>query len=49
MTLGTGRAHILRAALESIAYQVNDLVKAMTCKAGIGLKELRVDGGPTKK
>lgn len=48
MTLGTGRAHILRAALESIAYQVNDLVKAMTCKAGIGLKELRVDGGPTK-
>lgn len=48
MTLGTERAHILRAALESIAYQVSDLVKAMTSKAGIALKELRVDGGPTK-
>lgn len=48
MTLGIGRAHVLRAALESIAYQVNDLVKAMTCRAGIELKELRVDGGPTK-
>lgn len=48
MTLGTTRAHILRAALESIAYQVNDLVRAMTRRAGIALKELRVDGGPTK-
>lgn len=48
MTLGTERAHILRAALESIAYQVNDLVKAMTGKAGITLKEVRVDGGPTR-
>ena len=48
MTLGTSRAHIVRAALESIAYQVTDLVSAMTEKAGIKLKELRVDGGPTK-
>jgi len=48
MTLATTRAHFLRAALESIAYQVNDLVKAMTSKAGIDLKEIRVDGGPTK-
>lgn len=48
MTLATTRAHFLRAALESIAYQVNDLVKAMTVKAGINLKEIRVDGGPTK-
>lgn len=48
MTLGTGRAHVLRAALESIAYQVSDLVKAMTGRAGIELKELRVDGGPTR-
>ena len=48
MTFATTRAHFLRAALESIAYQVNDLVKAMTVKAGIGLKEIRVDGGPTK-
>ena len=48
MTLGTGKPHVLRAALESIAYQVNDLVKAMTTQAGIKLKEIRVDGGPTK-
>lgn len=48
LTLGTTRAHFLRAALESIAYQVNDLVKAMTVKAGVVLKEIRVDGGPTK-
>lgn len=48
MTFATTRAHFLRAALESIAYQVNDLVKAMTAKAGINLKEIRVDGGPTK-
>jgi len=48
MTLGTTRAHVLRAALESIAYQVNDLVSAMTQRAGITLRELRVDGGPTK-
>ncbi len=48
MTFATTRAHFLRAALESIAYQVNDLVKAMTTKAGINLKEIRVDGGPTK-
>ena len=48
MTLGTERAHLLRAALESIAYQVNDLVKTMTFQAGIDLKEIRVDGGPTK-
>jgi glycerol kinase len=48
MTLGTGRAHIVRAALEAIAYQVKDLVDLMTCRAGIPLKELRVDGGPTR-
>ncbi len=48
MSLATTRAHILRAALESIAYQVNDLVKAMTEQAGVALRELRVDGGPTK-
>ena len=48
MTLGTEKAHVLRAALESIAYQVKDLVDLMTGQAGIRLKELRVDGGPTK-
>lgn len=48
MTLNTGKAHVLRAGLESIAYQVKDLVDMMTAQAGIGLKGLRVDGGPTK-
>ena len=48
MTLGTGKAQILRAALESIAYQIKDLVDMMSQKAGISLQELRVDGGPTK-
>lgn len=48
MTLGTGRAHVARAGLEAIAYQVKDLVDGMTGQAGIALKALRVDGGPTK-
>lgn len=48
MTLASTKAHVVRAALESIAYQVTDLIKAMTDKAGINLREIRVDGGPTK-
>ena len=48
MTLGTGKAHVARAGLEAIAYQVKDLVDGMTGQAGIALKTLRVDGGPTK-
>ncbi len=48
MSLGSSRAHVCRAALESIGYQVADLVKAMTETAGIELKEIRVDGGPTR-
>ena len=48
MTLGSTRAHVCRAALESIGYQVADLVKAMTETAGIALREVRVDGGPTR-
>ncbi|MCQ2146937.1 MAG: glycerol kinase GlpK [Bacteroidales bacterium] len=48
LTLGTGKPHICRATLESIAYQVTDLISAMTNQAGIALKEVRVDGGPTK-
>ncbi len=48
MTLGTERNHILRATLESIAYQINDLVGTMAGQAGIAVKEMRVDGGPTK-
>jgi glycerol kinase len=45
MTRGTTRAHIARAALEAIAWQVADLGVAMTEDAGLPLTELRVDGG----
>ena len=45
ITRGTSSGHIARAALESIAYQVADLLDAMAADAGIPLKELRVDGG----
>ena len=48
MTLATEKGHVCRAALEAIAYQIEDLVDLMTSHAGIALKELRVDGGPTK-
>ena len=47
LTRGTGRAHFARAALESIAYQTRDLIEAMGQDLGLGLKELRVDGGAT--
>ncbi|HKB13916.1 MAG TPA: glycerol kinase GlpK [Vicinamibacterales bacterium] len=45
ITRGTSAAHIARAALESIAYQVADLLDAMAVDCGIPLTELRVDGG----
>ena len=45
LTRGTTRAHIARAALEGIAFQVADVLAAMEADAGIRLKELRVDGG----
>ena len=45
ITRGTTAGHLARAALESIAYQVADLLDAMSADAGIPLKELRVDGG----
>jgi len=48
MTLNTGKAHVLRAGLESIAYQVKDLIAMMTTQAGIHLKGVRVDGGSTR-
>lgn len=47
MNRSAKKAHIVRAALESIAYQVKDLLDAMTINSDITLKELRVDGGPT--
>jgi glycerol kinase len=42
---GTGRAHIVRAGRESIAYQTRELVECMEADAGEPLRELRVDGG----
>ena len=45
LTRGTGKTHIVRAALESIAYQTKDVFDAMEKDAGIHLKELKADGG----
>ena len=45
LTRGTGRAHIVRAAVEAMAYQTRDVVEAMERDGGERLKELRVDGG----
>ncbi|MBC9795305.1 glycerol kinase GlpK [Sinomicrobium weinanense] len=45
LTRGTTAAHIARAALESIAYQTADVLRAMQADAGIEIRELRVDGG----
>ena len=47
LTRGSNAAHIARAALESIAYQSADVIRAMEADAGVGLKEVRVDGGAT--
>jgi glycerol kinase len=41
------RRHIVRAALESIAYQLRDVLEMMRSEAGVELQELRADGGPT--
>ncbi len=45
LTRGVNRAHFCRAVLESITYQMTDLLEAMTADSGIELSELRVDGG----
>jgi glycerol kinase len=45
LTRGVGRAHVVRAALESLAYQTRDVVDAMARDAGTPLATLRVDGG----
>jgi glycerol kinase len=47
LTRGSSNAHIARAALDSIAYQTYDVLKAMEADAGINITELRVDGGAT--
>jgi len=45
ITRGTGRAQLARAVVESMTYQVRDVVDAMTAAAGTDLADLRVDGG----
>lgn len=47
LTRGSTDAHVARAALESIAFQTMDILKAMEADANISIKELRVDGGAT--
>jgi glycerol kinase len=48
ITRGTKREHVVRATLESLAYQTGDLVDAMLKDSHLKLKELRVDGGACK-
>jgi glycerol kinase len=48
LTRGSNAGHIARAALEAIAYQVTDVVKAMEADCGFSLSELRVDGGASR-
>lgn len=45
LTRGVNRAHFARAVLESITYQMTDLLEAMISDSGIEMKDLRVDGG----
>jgi glycerol kinase len=45
LTRGSGRAQVVRAAVESIAYQVTDVLEAMVANSGLRLAEIRVDGG----
>lgn len=45
LTRGVNKCHIIRATLESIAYQVNDVLEAMQMDSGIKIKALKVDGG----
>ena len=45
LTRGAGRAHIIRATLESLAYQTRDVIEVMNADSGVTISELRVDGG----
>lgn len=48
MTRTTGKAEIIKAAVESIAYQITDIISVMSDETGVNISELRVDGGATK-
>lgn len=47
MSRNTGKSHIVRAALESIAYQVKDVIELMQSESNLKIKTLKVDGGAT--
>ena len=48
LSRGSRKAHVVRAAEESIAYQIKDVLDLMIAESGSPLRELRVDGGPTR-
>ena len=48
LTRGANKAHLVRATVESLAYQTNDVLKAMEDDSGISLAALKVDGGACK-
>jgi len=48
LTLSSGKEHIIRAAEESIAYQINDVITLMRECSGSSIADIRVDGGPTR-
>ncbi len=48
LTRGSGKAHVIRATLESIAYQTKDVLSVMEKDSGLKLKSLRVDGGAVR-
>jgi glycerol kinase len=45
LTRGASRAHVVRATLESLAYQTRDVIEVMNTDSGVTIRELRVDGG----
>jgi glycerol kinase len=47
LSAGSGQAHVVRAALESIAYQVRDVLDMMRSGSGVELRAIHADGGPT--
>ncbi|RIJ79066.1 glycerol kinase [Nakamurella silvestris] len=48
LTLGANRNHVVRAALEAIAYQIGDVIGSMQTDSGIPTREIKVDGGASK-
>lgn len=48
LTRGAGKSHLIRATLESLAYQTKDVLTAMEADSGISLRSLKVDGGATE-